>query len=416
MAHPVAPDPRRPHPDRPGPDGPGGGRDVTVVVPVRDRTESLERCLQSLDPGTEVVVVDDGSEDPDAVAGVCRDHGARMIRRPVNGGPGAARNEALPSLRSELVAFLDSDCEVGAGWLDSLTWMFADHGLGAVAPRIRPASTASTSGRSVLDRYSEGRSALDMGDTSSEVGPGRPVSYVPTAALVARSAAVRDGFDDRLRVGEDVDLVWRMLDAGWRVRYEPAVVVLHGEPTSWAGLLGRRFRYGTSAAPLDRRHPGRLPPLELRPWPTAVAVAVVSGHRVAALVLLAGSAAALARQLRGRGVPVGRSLQWSAEGAGWTLVGMGRALSMLAGPLVVAGALRGRRWAATAGVLVAMPPMVDWWRRRPPLDPVRWSMASVADDVSYGAGVWLGCLREGSIRPLVPTLRIGPADGSGRPG
>jgi len=63
-----------------------------------------------------------------------------------------------------------------------------------------------------------------------------------------------------------------------------------------------------------------------------------------------------------------------------------------------------------------MPPMVDWWRRRPPLDPVRWSMASVADDVSYGAGVWLGCLREGSIRPLVPTLRIGPADGSGRPG
>jgi mycofactocin system glycosyltransferase len=404
MAHPVALDP------------PGGGRDVTVVVPVRDRSESLERCLRSLDPGTVVVVVDDGSEDPEAVARVCHAHGARLIRRRANGGPGAARNEALPSLRSELVAFVDSDCEVGAGWLDSLTWMFADPGLGAVAPRIRPGPTGSGTGRSVLARYSEGRSALDMGDASSEVGPGRLVPYVPTAALVARATAVGSGFDDRLRVGEDVDLVWRMLDAGWRVRYEPAVTVLHREPTSWAGLLGRRLHYGTSAGPLDRRHPGQLPPLELRPWPTAVAVAVVTGHPAVALVLLGGSAAALARQLRDRGVPVGRSLQWSAQGAGWTLVGMGRALSMLAGPAVVAGALRRRRWAAIAGLLVALPPVVDWWRRRPPLDPVRWSVASIADDVAYGAGVWLGCLGEGSFGPLVPKLRLGPADGTDRPG
>ena len=39
-----------------------------------------------------------------------------------------------------------------------------------------------------------------MGDQCSEVGPGRLVSYVPTAALVARATAVGGGFDDRLRV------------------------------------------------------------------------------------------------------------------------------------------------------------------------------------------------------------------------
>jgi mycofactocin system glycosyltransferase len=363
-----------------------------------------------------VIVVDDGSRDPDAVARVCRAYGARLIRRGANGGPGAARNEALPSVQSELVAFVDSDCEVGAGWLDSMTWMFADPGLGAVAPRIRPGSTGSRFGRSVLARYSERRSALDMGDASSEVGPGRLVSYVPTAALVARAAAVGSGFDDRLRVGEDVDLVWRMLDAGWRVRYEPAVTVVHREPTSWAGLLGRRLRYGTSAGPLDRRHPGRLPPLELRPWPTAVALAVVTGHPAVALVVLAGSTAALSRQLRDRGVPLGRSLGWSAQGAGWTLVGMGHALTLVAGPAVVAGALRRRRWTATAGLLMALPPVVDWLRRRPTLDPVRWTVASIADDMAYGAGVWLGCLGEGTFGPLVPKLRLGPADGTDRTG
>jgi mycofactocin glycosyltransferase len=84
--------------------------------------------------------------------------------------------------------------------------------------------------------------------------------------------------------------------------------------------------------------------------------------------------------------------------------------------VVVVGVLRRRRWAATAGLLMALPPVVDWWRRRPALDPVRWTVASLADDMAYGAGVWLGCLGEGSFGPLVPKLRLGPADGTDRPG
>ena len=48
---------------------------------------------------------------------------------------------------------------------------------------------------------------------------------MPTAALVVRRAVLEDGLDTALRYGEDVDLVWRLHDAGWRVRYDPAVVV-----------------------------------------------------------------------------------------------------------------------------------------------------------------------------------------------
>ena len=74
------------------------------------------------------------------------------------------------------------------------------------------------------------RSPLDMGDRPAEVQPGRRVSYVPSAALlVRRSALPEDPFDPALRYGEDVDLIWRLIDAGWRVRYEPGVVVHHEE-------------------------------------------------------------------------------------------------------------------------------------------------------------------------------------------
>jgi mycofactocin glycosyltransferase len=401
MAHPVPP-----------PQALEGAPPVTVVIPVRNRTASLEQCLEALgDPGP-VVVVDDASDDPAAVAEACRRHGATVIHRSVNGGPGAARNQAVPAITTELVAFVDSDCRVRPEWLDALTPMFADPRLGAVAPRVRPRSAATSTRSSVLARYSAGRSALDMGPESSEVGAGRVVGYVPTAALVARVGALAGGFDERLRVGEDVDLVWRLCQAGWRVRYEASVTVHHDEPTSWAKLLARRFRYGTSAGPLARRHPGRLAPLELRPWPTAVTTALVAGHPVIAIALLAGSTGATARPLRRYGVPVSTALWWSVQGVAWTVVGVGRALTVLVAPAVVIGALRSRRRAAVAVLLVTVPPLVEWWRRRPALDPVRWTVAAVADDVAYGAGVWVGAVRARSLGPLLPALRLPRTDAS----
>ena len=375
---------------------------VTVVVPVRDRILALDRCLASVGAGIPVVVVDDASDDPVAVAEVCRRRGARLIARTVNGGPGAARNDGLAVVGTDLVAFVDSDCTVTAGWLRELTWMFDDPCLGAVAPRVRADPAAPPAAGSGLSRFTGARSALDMGPDRSEVGPDRSVRYVPAAALVVRRTALAGGFDPGLRVGEDVDLVWRLLDAGWRVRYEPSAVVWHREPASWPALLARRYRYGTSAAPLATRHPGRLAPVRLRPWPTAAVAAGLAGRPLAALALMLGHAATLARNLRRHGVPPHLALGWSAQSAGWTLVGVGHAATMLAGPALAAGAVRSRRGATVAALLVLAPPAVDWWRRRPGLDPLRWTAASIADDVAYGAGVWAGCLRWRSFGPLLP--------------
>jgi hypothetical protein len=53
-----------------------------------------------------------------------------------------------------------------------------------------------------------------------------------------------------------------------------------------------------------------------------------------------------------------------------------------------------------------VPPAVEWWRRRPDLDLVRWSLASVADDVAYGIGVWAGCIRTGTLAPLLPVVEV----------
>src|SRR5260370_6196930 len=102
--------------------------------------------------------------------------------------------------------------------------------VGAGAPRGRPRA-----GQTAAGRYLDARAPVDLGPREARVAPLTRLAYVPTAALLARcSAIVGGGFDPGLRYGEDVDLIWRMIAAGWRVRDDPPAEVRHVEPERWA--------------------------------------------------------------------------------------------------------------------------------------------------------------------------------------
>src|SRR5580700_8537555 len=278
----------------PVPDGCGWSiDDVTVVIPVRDRQAELARCLAGLVQMPRVIVVDDASGDPAGVARVAAGAGARVLHRAVNGGPAAARNTGLAAADTPLVAFLDSDCVPGPGWLDALLPHFADPAVGAVAPRI----VADEPGRTWLARYEGASSTLDMGARPSIVRPGSRVSYVPGAALVVRRAAAGAGFDEAMRVGEDVDFVWRLAAAGWRVRYEPAATMRHQHRVRLRAWFARRKDYGTSAASLELRHPGTVRPLQVSAWTALAWLAAAAGRPAAGAAVTGAGVALLARRL-----------------------------------------------------------------------------------------------------------------------
>ena len=383
--------------------------DVTVVIPVRDRPAQLDRLLHAISDLT-CVVVDDASVDAGATKEIAERHGARFVPLAHNGGPARARNAGLAEVHTPLVAFVDSDCVPGPGWLNPLLGHFDDPLVGAVAPRVIPAATTRPPNDTLHD-YEAVRSSLDRGPVEGPVRRGTAIPYVPSAAVLVRVAVASgpDLFDPALLGGEDVDLVWRLADAGWDVRYVPASTVAHDGPAILSDFLSRRAFYGTSAAPLSRRHPGALSPVDVSAWSLSVWVLALRRRPLLALATWAVSIGLLAHRLRGMtDDPLAVATRIAGDGtmraAVPTLSGLARAWS----PAFLAG-LVFRRTRKPAALALLIPALADWRKDRahePNPRPWEYLALHVADDAAYGAGVWLGCSRERTVAPLLPRVRF----------
>jgi mycofactocin glycosyltransferase len=376
--------------------------DVTVVIPVRDRPAELDRLLRALH-GLACVVVDDASSDPGTTAALCERHGARFVGLATNVGPAAARNAGLAQIETPVVAFVDSDCIPPPGWLEPLLAHLGDPLVAAVAPRIVPAAHHPSS---LVARYEAVRSSLDRGSQAGAVRPGARVSFVPSAVLVVRVEVVDDAqlFDPRLRGGEDVDLEWRLGDAGWDVRYEPACVVAHEGARTVAAFLGRRFAYGTSAGPLARRHGAAMAPVQASGWSVAVWLLAWLRRPSLAMVAQAASIVVLAGRLRGLvRDPVGLATTIAGGGTARSAVPALGGLARVWAPLLVGG-LCLRRTRRLCLLALLAPALRDRAQDPGTLDAARYLGLHVVDDVAYGAGVWAGCAGARTVVPLLPRI------------
>lgn len=374
---------------------------VSVIIPVRDQAAGVAVTLNGLASEVPVIVVDDGSIDPGAVRDAA---GARatVLRHDRSRGPGAARNSGWRHAGGDLIAFVDAHVEIGGAWLADLAGHFADPTVGAVAPRIT--SVAGDGTPRWLAAYEAFRSPLDLGADPAPVRPRSTVPYVPTAALIVRRQALATlgGFDESLITGEDVDLIWRLVATGWRVRYDPSVIVTHPTRTGLTSWARQRVGYGRSAAPLERRHGSAVAPLVVSPW-TAAALGLGLVDPLAGMAVGAAAVATLAARLDHRlprGVVTRLAVTGQAHAAAATATAVRRAWWPVAA-IVAAVVPRTRRPLAAA---VAVPPLVAWVKARPALDPALWSLLYVADDLFYGAGVWAGMVRTqrfGALRPVL---------------
>lgn len=365
--------------------------DLDVVVPAHDRAEQLDRCLAALAlGGANVMVIDDGSDDASAIADIARDNRATLVRLNASHGPAAARNAGLRATSRPFVAFVDSDVTVPQGSMQRLLAHFADPLVAIAAPRVLPAEPDQSGW---VAGYENGHSVLDLGPVPGNVGPGRRVPYVITAAMIARRTAIGSGFVEVLKSGEDVDLGWRAAAAGWRVVYDPGAIVRHDHRVRLMPLLRKRWTYGRSIGPLSQRHPGSVAPLRASGFTVGALAVAATGRPATAAALLAGRCVRLRRQVHGdsrlTATVTGRDI-W------FTTIGAGRALRRTWSPALLVAAVRSphaRRLLALALMLRLV--------EDDHLHPRHLPLAAL-DDLIAALALWSSCAELRLVDPLLP--------------
>lgn len=226
---------------------------VSVVVCSYNGGRTLEECLHSLVrldyPDHEIILIDDGSTDdtPQIVEGFPQ----IIYHRQENRGLSAARNVGAELATGEIVAYTDSDCVVDEDWLTYLVQGMQDQQVEAIGgPNITPESDGWMA--KCVAASPGNPSHVMLNDSSAEHVPGCNMAFRRSTLLMLGA------FDTQFWIaGDDVDICWRLLDAGLRIGYAPGAMVWHHRRTSIRAFSKQQKGYGRSEAMVHFKHPQR---------------------------------------------------------------------------------------------------------------------------------------------------------------
>jgi O-antigen biosynthesis protein len=223
---------------------------ISVVVCSYNGSKTIRDCLEGLTkldyPNFEVIVVDDGSKDE--TADIAREYGFRVISTE-NRGLSSARNTGMRAATGEIVAYTDDDARPDPHWLTYLarTYLTTDF-VGVGGPNIAPPGDGEIA--DAVANAPGGPVHVLLSDTEAEHIPGCNSSFRKSALEAI------GGFDPIYRVaGDDVDVCWRLQQAGGKLGFNPAAMVWHHRRNSVKTYWKQQIGYGKAEALLEQKHP-----------------------------------------------------------------------------------------------------------------------------------------------------------------
>jgi GT2 family glycosyltransferase len=244
---------------------------VTVIIPTRNRVDLLRKCMagvaQTRYPHLEVIVVDNESDDPEAIRFLSEvsDGGTKIV--PVTGEFNFSRlnNVAVRCAHGEFLCFLNNDIEIpDPDWLCLLVRQAIRPDIGAVGARLLyPDGTVQHAG--VFTGIGGGAAHAHRFVGEDDDGyferarlPQRVSAVTGACLLVSREKFLAvDGFDEEnFPVAfNDVDLCLKLNERGWQSFYEARATLIHHESKSRGSdsLKANRARFAEELAALKRK-------------------------------------------------------------------------------------------------------------------------------------------------------------------
>ena len=233
---------------------------LTIAICTRNGALRLKDNLPSYqkirDPNFELIIIDDGSSDD--TFSVCKRF-QRETSLPVRiiqqkpSGLSVARNLAAKNSNATIIAYIDDDAHPHPDWLHYLRSTFARSEKIAAAggPNLPPTATGLQN--ALVTACMGNVSHVLFDDTTAEHLPGCNL------ALNRNLLVEIGGFDEQFHAaGDDVDICWRLLDAGYELGFHAAACVFHDRRTSAKGFIRQQRGYGYAEALLYRKHPQRF--------------------------------------------------------------------------------------------------------------------------------------------------------------
>lgn len=224
--------------------------EVTVVVAVRDGEATLDACLESLrrldypPELREVLVVDNDSKDRTPQILARHRDWIRIEHEPIR-GVSAARNLGIRKAAHGVIAFTDADCEVDAGWLRALVRPLADPSVGIAGGLILAFESDGAVAR-YGEKIHDHRSAIEVYSPPYVIS----MSWASPRAVLEKAGA----FDLELLRCEDVDLAFRILQAGYRFVFVREAVLRHRNETTLRALFREGFVHGSNGVRILKKH------------------------------------------------------------------------------------------------------------------------------------------------------------------
>ncbi len=226
---------------------------ISVVVATYNGAHYIYKCLNALllqnypKDKFEVLVVIDGSKDK--TLEYAKKYPVRIIDLGKNGGLSNARNVGAREATGEIIAYTDDDCEPDSNWLYYIAKAFDADNVGAAGgPNITPTD----------DSFMAKCSSQAPGAPTHVLIHDREADHVPGCNLAIRKDVLNlvGGFDTTFRIaGDDVDMEWRIQEAGYIVRFTPAAYVFHHRRDKIKTYIKQQYNYGISEAFVRQRHP-----------------------------------------------------------------------------------------------------------------------------------------------------------------
>ncbi len=217
---------------------------VSVIVLNHNGLSFLKTCFDSLlaatYPDTELLMVDNASTD-ESVSFVEKNYSAvKVIPAGGNIGYSAANNLGIREAKGSYVVLLNNDVEVTPGWLEPLVEEFeSDSRVAACQPKLlhmidRSHFEYAGAAGGYMDRlgypYLRGRVLFTIEEDRGQYDTIVDLFWASGAALALRKDALIESGDldvDFVHHMEEIDLCWRLLLQGYRIRVRPDSVVYH---------------------------------------------------------------------------------------------------------------------------------------------------------------------------------------------